>query len=99
MDAEGGGQGEINWLLGGVLTRMEATKGAMSLGKGHGDHWKLVDWKHGRGPAGGSLRGERGQLTEQSWTRTRMYGLRTGGAGWLEVCQGQGERLPWGSAT
>ena len=51
VDAEGGDQGEINWLLGGVL--MEATKGACHLERDMGDHWKLVDWKHGRGLADG----------------------------------------------
>ena len=72
MDAEGGDQGEINWLLGGVL--MEATKGACYCGEGHGDHLKSVDWKRGRGLADGYLRAAN---RRQSW----MYGLKTGGAG------------------
>ena len=60
--------------LGGVLG--EATKGACYCGEGHGDHLKSVDWKRGRGLADGYLRAaNRGQ----SW----MYGLKTGGAGWL----------------
>jgi hypothetical protein len=35
----------------------EATKGGMSLGKGHGDHSSLVDWKHGRELADGVCTG------------------------------------------
>ena len=58
--------------LGGVLG--EATKGACYCGEGHGDHLKSVDWKRGRGLADGYLRAANRR-------QSRMYGLKTGGAG------------------
>jgi hypothetical protein len=55
---------------------LERRPRGMLLGEGHGEHLKAVDWKRGRGLADGYLRAaNRGQ--------SRMYGLKTGGAGWL----------------
>jgi hypothetical protein len=55
-------------------------QGACYCGEGHEDHLKSVDWKRGRGLADGYLRAAN---RWQSW----MYGLKTGGAEWLEAGQ------------
>ena len=59
---------------------LERRPRGMLLGEGHGEHLKAVDWKRGRGLADGYLR------AANRW-QSRMYGLKTGGAEWLQAGQ------------